>query len=40
MFGFLMERREHWSLLWWLMLQRFGYRQIMYYSSRARSRPR
>ena len=31
MFGFLMERREQWSLLWWLMLQRFGYRQIMYY---------
>ncbi len=30
-FGFLMERRENWSLLWWLMLQRFGYRQIMYY---------
>jgi cellulose synthase/poly-beta-1,6-N-acetylglucosamine synthase-like glycosyltransferase/peptidoglycan/xylan/chitin deacetylase (PgdA/CDA1 family) len=29
--GFLMERREDWSLLWWLMLQRFGYRQIMYY---------
>ncbi len=30
-FGFLMERRENWSLLWWLPLQRFGYRQIMYY---------
>ena len=30
-FGFLMERRESWSLLWWLMLQRFGYRQLMYY---------
>jgi cellulose synthase/poly-beta-1,6-N-acetylglucosamine synthase-like glycosyltransferase/peptidoglycan/xylan/chitin deacetylase (PgdA/CDA1 family)/spore germination protein YaaH len=29
--GFLMERRENWSLLWWLMLQRFGYRQLMYY---------
>ena len=29
--GFLMERREDWSLLWWLPLQRFGYRQIMYY---------
>ena len=26
-----MERRESWSLLWWLPLQRFGYRQIMYY---------
>ena len=31
MFGFLMEKRENWSLLWWLMLQRFGYRQLMYY---------
>ena len=30
-FGFLMERRENWNLLWWLMLQRFGYRQLMYY---------
>jgi cellulose synthase/poly-beta-1,6-N-acetylglucosamine synthase-like glycosyltransferase len=30
-FGFLMEKRESWSLLWWLPLQRFGYRQIMYY---------
>jgi peptidoglycan-N-acetylglucosamine deacetylase len=30
-FGFLMERRESWSLLLWLPLQRFGYRQIMYY---------
>jgi cellulose synthase/poly-beta-1,6-N-acetylglucosamine synthase-like glycosyltransferase/peptidoglycan/xylan/chitin deacetylase (PgdA/CDA1 family)/spore germination protein YaaH len=30
-FGFLMERREDWSLLWWLPLQRFGYRQLMYY---------
>ncbi|HWD49817.1 MAG TPA: glycosyltransferase [Rhizomicrobium sp.] len=29
--GFAMERRESWSLLWWLPLQRFGYRQIMYY---------
>ena len=29
--GFLMEKRESWSLLWWLMLQRFGYRQLMYY---------
>lgn len=29
--GFVMERRENWSLLWWLMLQRFGYRQLMYY---------
>ena len=29
--GFFMEKREDWSLLWWLILQRFGYRQIMYY---------
>ena len=29
--GFSMERREKWSLIWWLILQRFGYRQIMYY---------
>ncbi len=29
--GFAMERREQWSLLWWLVLQRFGYRQLMYY---------
>jgi cellulose synthase/poly-beta-1,6-N-acetylglucosamine synthase-like glycosyltransferase/peptidoglycan/xylan/chitin deacetylase (PgdA/CDA1 family)/spore germination protein YaaH len=31
MVGFLMEKREDWNLLWWLMLQRFGYRQLMYY---------
>ncbi len=30
MVGFLMEKGEDWSLLWWLVLQRFGYRQIMY----------
>ena len=30
-FGFLMERNEQWRLLWWLPLQRFGYRQLMYY---------
>jgi cellulose synthase/poly-beta-1,6-N-acetylglucosamine synthase-like glycosyltransferase/peptidoglycan/xylan/chitin deacetylase (PgdA/CDA1 family) len=30
-FGFLMERKENWNLLWWLPLQRFGYRQLMYY---------
>jgi hypothetical protein len=30
-FGFLLERRERWSLLWWLFLQRFCYRQVMYY---------
>jgi cellulose synthase/poly-beta-1,6-N-acetylglucosamine synthase-like glycosyltransferase len=26
-----MERREKWSLLPWLVLQRFGYRQLMYF---------
>jgi cellulose synthase/poly-beta-1,6-N-acetylglucosamine synthase-like glycosyltransferase len=31
MVGFVMERRENWNLLWWLLLQRFGYRQLMYY---------
>ena len=31
MIGFLMEKGEDWKLLWWLVLQRFGYRQIMYY---------
>ena len=30
-FGFLMEKRENWSLILWLVLQRFGYRQLMYY---------
>ena len=25
------KKRENWGLLWWLMLQRFGYRQLMYY---------
>jgi hypothetical protein len=29
-FAFLLERRERWRLLWWLCLQRFGYRQLMY----------
>jgi cellulose synthase/poly-beta-1,6-N-acetylglucosamine synthase-like glycosyltransferase/peptidoglycan/xylan/chitin deacetylase (PgdA/CDA1 family) len=29
--GFLLEKDEDWSLLWWLVPQRFGYRQIMYY---------
>lgn len=29
--GFLLERRENWRLIWWLLLQRFGYRQLMYY---------
>lgn len=30
-FAFLLERGERWSLLWWLFLQRFCYRQVMYY---------
>jgi cellulose synthase/poly-beta-1,6-N-acetylglucosamine synthase-like glycosyltransferase len=30
-FAFLLEKREEWSLLWWLFLQRFCYRQVMYY---------
>lgn len=30
-FAFVMEKREQWSLLWWLFLQRFCYRQVMYY---------
>ncbi|MGA9548288.1 MAG: glycosyltransferase [Rhodomicrobium sp.] len=29
--AFLLEKKEDRSLLWWLVLQRFGYRQIMYY---------
>ena len=29
--AFLFERREDWRLLLWLPLQRFGYRQLMYY---------
>jgi peptidoglycan-N-acetylglucosamine deacetylase len=31
MAGFALEKGEDWRLLWWLPLQRFGYRQIMYY---------
>ena len=31
MTGFVLEKGEDWRLLWWLLLQRFGYRQIMYY---------
>lgn len=31
MLAFLLEGNEDWSLLWWLVQQRFGYRQIMYY---------
>jgi len=30
-FAFLLEKREQWSLLRWLFLQRFCYRQVMYY---------
>jgi peptidoglycan-N-acetylglucosamine deacetylase len=30
-FAFLLERRERWGLLWWLFLQRFCYRQVLYY---------
>ncbi len=30
-FAFLLERNERWRLLWWLFLQRFCYRQVMYY---------
>ncbi|MGI9035931.1 MAG: glycosyltransferase [Pyrinomonadaceae bacterium] len=30
-FGFLLEKGEQKKLLWWLLLQRFGYRQVMYW---------
>ncbi len=30
-FAFILERTERWRLLWWLFLQRFCYRQVMYY---------
>ncbi len=30
-FAFLMEKHEEWSLIAWLFLQRFSYRQLMYY---------
>jgi cellulose synthase/poly-beta-1,6-N-acetylglucosamine synthase-like glycosyltransferase/peptidoglycan/xylan/chitin deacetylase (PgdA/CDA1 family)/spore germination protein YaaH len=30
-FAFILERRERWRLLWWVFLQRFCYRQVMYY---------
>ncbi|HVP86162.1 MAG TPA: glycosyltransferase [Rhizomicrobium sp.] len=30
-FGFMLEKKEDWTLLLWLTLQRFGYRQLMYY---------
>ena len=29
--AFALERRERWSLLAWLLPQRFVYRQVMYY---------
>jgi cellulose synthase/poly-beta-1,6-N-acetylglucosamine synthase-like glycosyltransferase/peptidoglycan/xylan/chitin deacetylase (PgdA/CDA1 family)/spore germination protein YaaH len=29
--AFALERRENWKLMLWLIPQRFGYRQIMYY---------
>src|SRR5262249_49399602 len=29
--AFTFEKRENWNLLWWLVLQRFGYRQLLYY---------
>jgi cellulose synthase/poly-beta-1,6-N-acetylglucosamine synthase-like glycosyltransferase len=31
MLAFVIERGERWRLMWWLPLQRFGYRQLMYY---------
>jgi peptidoglycan-N-acetylglucosamine deacetylase len=30
-FAFALEKGERWKLLWWLFLQRFCYRQVMYY---------
>ncbi len=30
-FAFILEKKEQWRLLWWLFLQRFCYRQLMYY---------
>ena len=30
-FAFSMEKREPKKLLWWLFIQRFGYRQVMYW---------
>ncbi len=29
--AFSMERKEKWRLLWWLALQRYGYRQLTYF---------
>ena len=31
MIAFFLEKKEDRTLLWWLVLQRFGYRQIMYF---------
>ncbi|HRH42156.1 MAG TPA: glycosyltransferase [Pyrinomonadaceae bacterium] len=31
LFAFCLEKREQKSLLWWLPIQRFGYRQVIYY---------
>ena len=31
MCGFILEKKENWNLIWWLLIQRFGYRQLMYY---------
>jgi cellulose synthase/poly-beta-1,6-N-acetylglucosamine synthase-like glycosyltransferase/peptidoglycan/xylan/chitin deacetylase (PgdA/CDA1 family)/spore germination protein YaaH len=30
-FAFILEKQEQWRLLWWIFLQRFCYRQVMYY---------
>ena len=30
-FAFILEKQERWRLLWWIFLQRFCYRQVMYY---------
>ena len=29
--AFALERAENWRLVFWLLPQRFGYRQVMYY---------
>ena len=30
-FAFMLEKREQKNLLWWMFIQRFGYRQVMYW---------
>ncbi|HEV7642640.1 MAG TPA: glycosyltransferase [Pyrinomonadaceae bacterium] len=30
-FAFMLEKKEQKNLLWWLFIQRFGYRQVMYW---------